>query len=105
MESVMSQVSPNGQRKRCAQVFALTLVAGVLCAGLTGCGGGGNFAPNAPRGEVATGDFNKQNAEQYGAIVENEFRSPLVVPLSTFSADVNTASYSNVRRFINQGQL
>ena len=53
---------------------------------------------------AVAGSFNKQNAEAYGAIVENEFRSPLVAPLSTFSADVNTASYANVRRFLNRGQ-
>ena len=45
------------------------------------------------------------NAERYGTYLENEFRSPLVAALSTFSADVNTASYSNVRRMLNQGTL
>jgi Ca-activated chloride channel family protein len=45
------------------------------------------------------------NAERYGAYLENEFRSPLVAALSTFSADVNTASYANVRRMLNQGAL
>jgi Ca-activated chloride channel homolog len=46
-----------------------------------------------------------QNAEAYGVYAENEFRSPLVAPLSTFSADVNTASYSNIRRYLGDGQL
>jgi Ca-activated chloride channel family protein len=45
------------------------------------------------------------NAEAYGVYRENEFRSPLVAALSTFSADVNTASYSNVRRMLSQGTL
>ena len=49
--------------------------------------------------------YNAQNAEAYGVYNENEFRSPLVAALSTFSADVNTASYSNVRRILNDGQL
>jgi Ca-activated chloride channel family protein len=49
--------------------------------------------------------YNDQNAEAYGVYRENEFRSPLVAALSTFSADVNTASYSNVRRILNGGQL
>jgi Ca-activated chloride channel family protein len=49
--------------------------------------------------------FNGQNAEQYGVYRENEFRSPLTAALSTFSADVNTASYSNVRRMLTGGQL
>ena len=42
--------------------------------------------------------------EDYGAIVENPFTSPKSEPLSTFSIDVDNASYTNVRRFINQGQ-
>jgi Ca-activated chloride channel homolog len=42
--------------------------------------------------------------EDYGTIVENPFTSPKSEPLSTFSIDVDNASYTNVRRFINQGQ-
>src|SRR5262245_17372762 len=49
--------------------------------------------------------YNALNAEAYGVYRENEFRSPLVAPLSTFSADVNTASYANVRRFLSEGRL
>jgi Ca-activated chloride channel family protein len=45
------------------------------------------------------------NTETYAPIEETDFRSPLVAPLSTFSIDVDTASYANVRRFLNQGQL
>ncbi|NDV63575.1 DUF3520 domain-containing protein [Puniceicoccales bacterium CK1056] len=45
------------------------------------------------------------NTESYDTIEETGFRSPLVAPLSTFSIDVDTASYANVRRFLNQGQL
>ncbi|HAV13820.1 MAG TPA: hypothetical protein DCX06_10085 [Opitutae bacterium] len=47
----------------------------------------------------------KFNTETYDVIEETDFRSPLVAPLSTFSIDVDTASYANVRRFLNQGQL
>ncbi|PAW76312.1 MAG: hypothetical protein B9S32_15595 [Verrucomicrobia bacterium Tous-C9LFEB] len=42
--------------------------------------------------------------ESYSAITENEFLTALDNPLSTFSIDVDTASYANVRRFIEQGQ-
>jgi Ca-activated chloride channel family protein len=41
----------------------------------------------------------------YGTIVENKFRSAREQPLSTFSIDVDTASYANVRRFLNEGRL
>lgn len=45
------------------------------------------------------------NTEEYSKIVENEFKNTKRDPLSTFSIDVDKASYSNVRRFINDGQL
>ena len=44
------------------------------------------------------------NDEDYGTFIENPFESPKTAPLSTFSIDVDNASYTNVRRFINQGQ-
>jgi Ca-activated chloride channel homolog len=44
------------------------------------------------------------NTEEYDAINENIFHNALKNPLSTFSIDVDAASYSNVRRFINNGQ-
>jgi Ca-activated chloride channel homolog len=45
------------------------------------------------------------NTEAYDAIAENRFLSVQSSPQSTFSIDVDTASYSNVRRFLNQGRL
>ena len=44
------------------------------------------------------------NDEDYGTFVENVFESPKSSPISTFSIDVDNASYTNVRRFINNGQ-
>lgn len=40
------------------------------------------------------------NNEQYGAYYDTPFVSPLQAPLSTFAIDVDTASYSNVRRYL-----
>lgn len=48
-------------------------------------------------------EFETFNTEEYSIINENGFRKVAISPLSTFSADVDTASYSNVRRFINAG--
>jgi len=45
------------------------------------------------------------NTEEYNTIVENEFLNAFSNPLSTFSIDVDAASYSNARRFIQDGQL
>ena len=47
----------------------------------------------------------QHNTEEYDAINENIFHDPVKNPLSTFSIDVDAASYSNVRRFLRQGQL
>ena len=43
--------------------------------------------------------------ERYAARDENAFKDVRIYPTSVFSVDVDNASYSNVRRFINQGQL
>lgn len=70
--------------------------------------GGGNAVaggrPAAGKGVVLDG-HDGSNVEKYGTFRENEFRSPLVEALSTFSADVNTASYSNVRRMLTDSKL
>ena len=44
------------------------------------------------------------NTEAYDRINDNQWNATARKPLSTFSIDVDTASYSNVRRFLNQGQ-
>lgn len=43
------------------------------------------------------------NTEEYNSIREMGFQSVANAPLSTFSADVDTASYSNLRRMVEQG--
>jgi len=45
------------------------------------------------------------NTEAYDYLADNPFLSVRENPLSTFSIDVNTASYANVRRFLNERQL
>jgi len=45
------------------------------------------------------------NTERYDHIEENKFRRVDVEPLSTFSIDVDTASYANTRRFLTDGAL
>jgi Ca-activated chloride channel homolog len=45
------------------------------------------------------------NTEAYARIEENRFLAASANPLSTFSIDVDAASYSNVRRFLSQGAL
>lgn len=57
--------------------------------------GGGYAAPIAPA----------PNEESYGKIVENRFMRAAQNPLSTFSIDVDTASYAIVRAMLNAGRL
>ncbi len=63
------------------------------------------------REEQALRKFERQllrrapGTEQYEPIVENAFLSARQQPLSTFSIDVDTASYANVRRFLREGRL
>jgi len=68
-------------------------------------------APSSVQAEYSVGYAPPQdymlpphNTEEYDAIAENIFREATKNPLSTFSIDVDAASYSNVRRFINNGQ-
>jgi Ca-activated chloride channel family protein len=56
----------------------------------------------SPQETQAESDSSK---EGYKSIEDNPFVVVSNNPLSTFSIDVDTASYSNVRRFINEGQL
>ncbi len=46
----------------------------------------------------------KSNTERYGALIDPTWKHPAEYPLSTFSIDVDNASYSNIRRFIRNGQ-
>lgn len=63
----------------------------------------------AEKNEEKSPDANdkvKPNTEEYDQIYENPFKKVVEAPLSTFSIDVDNASYSNIRRFIlQQNQL
>ncbi|MCE9532590.1 MAG: VWA domain-containing protein [Planctomycetes bacterium] len=87
-------------RFRCALGFLF------ISAALTGIGCGGNS--NGPGGQAFhEPKFNGKelSAEEYNLLVENPFLAAKDNPQSTFSTSVDTASYSNLRRFINEGKL
>lgn len=50
-------------------------------------------------------NYRPVQTEEYNNFSVNRFQQALDVPLSTFSIDVDAASYSNARRYINNGQL
>lgn len=102
--------------------IALSAAICTLLTLMTGCGGGDSYYRN--KGIVSEGDFygeqgapaaeaegyngdaelNEGNAEEYASMQENSFVFTTEQPLSTFSVDVDTASYSNVRRMLRGGQ-
>ncbi|WP_137805964.1 VWA domain-containing protein [Pseudomonas sp. G(2018)] len=67
------------------------------------------FAP-MPAGEAYPQDsypqgYRDEQREQYQALADNPIHSVTEAPVSTFSADVDTGAYANVRRLLNQGRL
>jgi len=92
----------------------VTAASGVV-GGVAGGGGGGrgggstvNGLPSSQR--VYQDDYLRpypypETGETYAPIDPNRFHSTRERPLSTFGADVDTASYANVRRFLSSGQL
>jgi Ca-activated chloride channel family protein len=65
----------------------------------------GGAMPTAPPFTLPGRFAGPFNTEAYDHLDENPFRRVVVDPLSTFSIDVDTASYANVRRFLNAGSL
>ena len=95
------------------------LLAAALTAGtLTGCGAAkSSDSSGSPENNTVTysevtaedtaagsyAEYEMPNTEEYNAVDESGFTEASVSPLSTFSADVDTASYSNLRRMIEDG--
>ncbi len=50
-------------------------------------------------------NFQEHNTEEYNSYDENDFLSVILNPLSTFAADVDTASYANIRRMISNSEI
>ena len=76
-------------------------VAGVRIRGMNSKRYAGDYKSAAPQIDYQLPQF---NTEGYATIHENEFLKATKNPLSTFSIDVDVASYANLRRFLNNGQ-
>lgn len=87
-------------------------------AGNFGAGSDGNYGPYANTTSTNAAGTNNGTAanneggvieppsnERYGQLVENPFMLVTRDPVSTFSSDVDSAAYANVRRFLNDDQL
>ena len=98
-----SPAGPSKRRMKAAQTAADALYA-APATGLAGRAAGVAISPyySTPvlpaRAEAGAGDT-------YAHVAENTFFEAKKEPLSTFALDVDNASYSNVRRFLNEGQL
>ncbi|HKL61180.1 MAG TPA: von Willebrand factor type A domain-containing protein, partial [Acholeplasma sp.] len=71
---------------------------------LSGCGGGVVYDGPNYNGPTYN-DQNDLSGETHENIIENEFVLTQDMPVSTFSTDVDTASYSNIRRMLNSDTL
>ena len=98
----------------CRRFLSAALGAALLC----GCGAASDTSAPADAGCEAPADDGgsyapaleeayhpEYNTEEYSAITDNRFLSVRDHPLSTFAADVDTASYANMRRYVNSGEL
>ena len=120
-------------RKNWKKGVCLFTASMMVCSVITGCGSSksrssadtsisesesgeswnSSYAPSAGATAADSGEWEAKayydygyetaNTEEYSEIVENGFLPASLNPLSTFSADVDTASYSNLRRMIEDG--
>lgn len=99
--------------KKQRKVMSLLLGMTVFVGALSGCGSSKNSYQTAPTEyaeytESGSDTYNyveyePENTESYEKPDENGFFVTQTQPLSTFAADVDTASYANVRRMIESG--
>lgn len=83
-----------------SESITISASAPVVAGGMVG----GVIAPQSKVAyDAAWGDA-RMNTEEYGRFDENPFLAVADNPLSTFSVDVDRAAYSNVRRFLRDGQ-
>ena len=110
--------SPGGQGAAGAGGFGgmrgATMVGGMMGGGQmpptnhlagTPAEAGASALPGLQQGLQSSDLYSVASGESYAPIVESPFLKVVDSPLSTFGIDVDTASYANVRRFLNAGQL
>lgn len=61
--------------------------------------------PTTPSADILASTYPQENRERYQRLAANPVQAVAQAPVSTFSIDVDTGSYANVRRLLNQGQL
>lgn len=86
----MKKTTSNSIKRNLITALSLMMTATMLAS----CGSGYDGSANIGGG---------YNTEEYNHLTENGYKLVSDEPLSTFSTDVDTASYTNVRRMINDG--
>lgn len=94
------QVAPSNYSPSPARGYLVGRASGVMVTNQPGYKSGNRYDKRI--GDTINAGYNR---EGYDKIEENPFMKTTDNPLSTFSIDVDAASYSNVRRFLNDGQL
>jgi len=69
------------------------------------CGQDGMTYSDRPAATEDMAALSPEERERYEHAIPNPIHTVVADPISTFSIDVDTASYSNVRRFLNEGRL
>lgn len=109
------------RKRNVSRILVLFLVCVMMSGTIVGCGGTSTsdtgrdeYEAPAAAEEAAEPDYSNNkysenvaepypNNEEYTSTEESGYKSVDEEPLSTFSADVDTASYTNIRRMINDG--
>jgi Ca-activated chloride channel family protein len=92
------------------QPVSLLMIGAIALFHSVGCGANPSTAAKVSESQQAIRQLDRlspgtdsPNEEQYASVEENPFVDVLSNPQSTFAVDVDTASYSNLRRLIRQG--
>ncbi|WP_246117537.1 vWA domain-containing protein [Cellulomonas composti] len=91
--------------------MAAAVAAVAVVSALGACSAGGDGADSSGLEGIAYDDYSSESwrdvptdeQEEYDDSPEQSFQDVTTSPLSTFASDVDTASYSNLRRQLNQG--
>lgn len=107
-------------KKNFMRIMSAALALLIMLSAMAGCSSSDMSAPTAAYevmydvADTATEGYSYEqndmegvefNTEEYDDFEENRFLSTAANPLSTFSADVDTASYTNIRRYIGNNSM
>lgn len=97
--------APQGSKPKASPASGLGSGYGSAGGGFRGRGGVAPLSARLSAGAMAHMANPEMNTERYAHAADNTFQHTKDAPLSTFSIDVDTASYANVRRFLRDGAL